>query len=81
MENKFNVRAVSEQFKQYDDLSKLFSGVQGECPVKFNDNQQKTNAVWFDEVDQKIFTFKHSVHNHWQEIEEVISRIWKFKEN
>ena len=28
MENKFNVRAVSEQLKQYDDLLELFSGVQ-----------------------------------------------------
>ena len=26
MENKFNVRAVSEEFKQYDDLLKLFAG-------------------------------------------------------
>lgn len=27
MENKFNVRAVSNDWKQYDDLVKLFSGV------------------------------------------------------
>ena len=30
MENKFNVRAVSEELKQDDDLPKLFPGVQGE---------------------------------------------------
>ena len=30
MESKFNVQAVSEEFKQYSDLFKLFSGVQGE---------------------------------------------------
>ena len=28
----------------------------------------------FDEVDQKIFTFKHSVHKYLRENEEVMSR-------
>ena len=74
MENKFNVRAVSEKFKQYDDFLKLFSGVQGEYHGKLDDDQQKADDFWFDEVDQKIFTFKHSVHNYLQENEEVMSR-------
>ena len=50
MENKFNFRAVSEEFKQYDDLSKLFSGVQGEYHGKPDDDQQKADDFWFDEV-------------------------------
>ena len=74
MENKFNVRAVSEKFKQYDYFLKLFSGVQGEYHGKLDDDQQKADDFWFDEVDQKIFTFKHSVHNYLQENEEVMSR-------
>ena len=74
MENKFNVRAVSEKLKQYDDFLKLFSGVQGEYHGKLDDDQQKADDFWFDEVDQKIFTFKHSVHNYLQENEEVMSR-------
>ena len=74
MENKFSVRAVSEEFKQYDDLLKLFSGVQGEYHGKLHDDQQKADDFWFDEVDQKIFTFKHSVHNYLRENEEVMSR-------
>ena len=74
MENKFNVRAVSEEFKQYDDLLKLFSVIQGEYHGKLDDEQQKSDNFWFDEVDQKIFTFKHSVHNYLQENVEVISR-------
>ena len=74
MENKFNVRAVSEKLKQYDDFLKLFSGVQGEYHGKLDDDQQKADDFWFDEVDQKIFTFKHSVHNYLQENEKVMSR-------
>ena len=64
MENKFSVRAVSEEFKQYDDLLKLFSELQGEYHGKLDDDQQKAVDFWYDEVDQKIFTFKHSVHNY-----------------
>ena len=59
---KFNVRAVSEEFKQYDDSLKLFAGIQDEYHGKLDDDQQKADDFWFDEVDQKIFTFKHSVH-------------------
>ena len=64
MENKFNVRAVSEEFKQYGDLLKLFSGVQGEYHGKLDDDQQKADDFCFDEFDQKIYTLKHSVHNY-----------------
>ena len=53
MENKFNVRTVSEEFKQYDNLLKLFSWVQGEYHRKLDNDQQKANDFWFDEVDQK----------------------------
>ena len=74
MKNKFNAREVSEEFKQYDDLLKLFSRVQGEYHGKFDDYQQKADDFWFDKVDQKIFTFKHSVHNYLRENEEVMSR-------
>ena len=74
MENKFNVRPVSEEFKQYYDLLKLFSGVQCEYHGKLDNDQQKADDFWFDEVDQKIFTFKHSVHNYLRENEEVLSR-------
>ena len=74
MENKFSVRAVSEEFKQYDDLLKLFSGIQGEYHGKLHDDQQKADDFWFDEFDKKIFTFKHSVHNYLRENEEVMSR-------
>ena len=74
MENKFNVRAVSEEFKQYDNLLKLFSGVQVEYHGKLDGDQQKADDFWFDKVDQEIFTFKHSVHNYLRENGEVMSR-------
>ena len=76
MKNMFIIRAVSEELKQYDDLLKLFLEVQGEYNRKLDDDQQKLQEkdFWFDEVDQKIFTFKHSLHNYMRKIEEVMSR-------
>ena len=74
MEKKLNVRAISEEFKQYDDLLKLFLDVHYECHGKLGESQQETDDFWFDEVDQKIFTFKHSVINYLQENEEVTSK-------
>ena len=72
MENKFNVMAVSEEFKQYDDLLNLFSRVKGEYHGKLDDDQQRADDFWFDEVDQKIFPFKHSAHNYLQENEKLM---------
>ena len=43
MEDKFSVRAVSEEFKQYDDLVKPFSEFQGEYQGKLDDGQQKAD--------------------------------------
>ena len=37
-------------------------------------SQQEADDSWFDEVDQKILTVKHSVHNHLLENEKVMSR-------
>ena len=74
MENTFNARAISEELKQYNDLLNLFSRVQGEYHEKLDDNQQKPDDFWFDEIDQKIFTFKHSVINYLQENKDFMSR-------
>ena len=43
MENKFNVRAVYVEFKQYNDLLKLFLEVQGEYHGKLDDEQEKAD--------------------------------------
>ena len=74
MENKFNVKVVSEKLKQYDDLLKLFWGVQGEYHGKPDDYEQKTDDFWFDEIDQNIFTFKHFLDSYLKENDEVTSR-------
>ena len=60
--------------KQYDDLLKLLLGAHGEYQGKRDDDQQKADDFWFDEVDQKFFLFKHSVYNYLRENEEVMSR-------
>ena len=41
IENKFNVRAASEELKRYDDLLKLFLGVQGEIMGSLMMNSRK----------------------------------------
>ena len=43
MEDKFSVRAVSEEFKQYGEFVKLFSEVQGGYHGKLDDGQQKAD--------------------------------------
>ena len=53
MENKFNVRAVSEELRQCSDFLKLSSEVLGEYHGKLDDDQQKADDFYFDEVDQK----------------------------
>ena len=73
-EKIFNVRLVSEELKQYDDLIKLSSGLLGEYHGKLDDNQQRADGFWFDELDLKIFPFRHFVHNYLQENKNVISR-------
>ena len=67
---------MPRQLKQYnyDDLFRLFSEVWGEYHGKFDNDQQKADNIWFHELDQKIFTFKHSVHNYLRENAEVTSR-------
>ena len=40
----------------------LFSGVLGEYHGKLDDDQQRADEFSFDEVHQKMFTLKHSVH-------------------
>ena len=55
-------------------MLKLFSGVQDEYHGKLDYDQQEADDFCFDEVDQKIFTFKHSVLNYFRENEEVMSR-------
>ena len=74
MGNKFNARGVSEDFKQCYDFLKMFSEVHGEYHGKLDDNKQETYDFCFDEVDQKTFTFRHSVYNYLKGNEEFISR-------
>ena len=74
MENKFNASAVSKEFKQYNNLLKLFSGVHSEYHRSLIDGQQKTDDFSFDKGDQKVFAFKHSVYNYLRENEEVMSK-------
>ena len=59
MENKFDVRTVSEELKQYDDLLKLFLEVQGEHHGKLDDDQQKADDFWFDENSEVLEKLNH----------------------
>ena len=59
MENKFDVRTVSEELKQYDDLLKLFLEVQGEHHGKLDYDQQKADDFWFDENSEVLEKLNH----------------------
>ena len=65
-----NMVALSEEIARYDYIFKQLLLVHEEYhslldePDKCNDNE------WFEEVDERVFTFKHNVH-HWLKGAEV----------
>ena len=55
IQSNLNVRTINEEFKQYDDLLKLFLDTHYQCLSKLEDSQQIEDGNWFDEVDQNFF--------------------------
>lgn len=62
-----NVRTVTEEINQYDDLLQLFLDPPQQYNSKIEDSQQKEGDSWFNEVDQNKLKFKLSFHNYIQD--------------
>ena len=74
IDSGFQVRTVTEEFSQYQDLNKLFLDLHKEYHSKLEDTEQAADDLWFDEIDESIFAFKHFVHNYLQENQDTQSR-------
>ena len=59
-----NSVTVEEELAQFDDLFKQLMKVHNKYLSIFtNGNEKKKQNQWFDEVDERVFSFKHKVHN------------------
>ena len=59
-----NSVTVEEELAQFDDLFKQLMKVHNKYLSIFTKgNEKKKQNQWFDEVDERVFSFKHKVHN------------------
>ena len=58
--------AVKEELQQLSDMFKMLVEIHEELE---NIDGQYTDELWFEDIDQKIFSFKHKVHKWLREVE------------
>ena len=58
--------AVKEELQQLNDMFKMLVEIHEELE---NIDDQYTEELWFEDIDQKVFSFKHKVHNWLREVE------------
>ena len=63
IQSRLNLRKVNEEFRQYDDLLKLFLDTHCQHHSRPEYFQQIENGNCSDEVDQYIFILKHLALN------------------
>ena len=58
-----NHRAVKEGLVQYSDLFELLINYHKEyCDLSASDDLEE-QAQWFEDLDEKVFNYKHKIHN------------------
>ena len=58
--------AVKEELEQLNDMFKMLVEIHEELE---NIDDQYTDKLWFEDIDLKLFSFKHKVHNWLREVE------------
>ena len=58
--------AIKEELQQLNDMFKMLVEIHEELE---NIDDQYTEELWFEDIDQKVFSFKHKVHNWLREAE------------
>ena len=57
-----NSVTVEEELAQFDDLFKLLMKVHNKyLSIELNMNEKEKQNNWFDEVDERVFSFKHKL--------------------
>ena len=59
---------VKEELAQLNDISKLIEGISQEM-IELDDDY--TEELWFIDIDEKVFSFKHKIHNWLREGDEI----------
>ena len=59
---------VKEELAQLNDTFKLIEDINQEM-IELDDNY--TEELWFTDIDEKVFSFKHKIHNWLREGDEM----------
>ena len=62
-----NSTAVQEELNQLDDLFKLVEGISER--LKDVDDEVDADDQWFEQLDEKAFSFKHTIHCWLKDVE------------
>ena len=55
-----NSITVKEELAELNDMFKMLVGIHEEFEQI---DKEYTDNIWFDDIDQKMLSFKHKVHN------------------
>ena len=64
-----NDATVKEELQQLNDVFKLIDDINQEM-IELDDNY--TEDMWFSDIDDKVFAFKHRIHNWLKEGEKLV---------
>ena len=56
-----NTSAVAEEMEQFNDMLKVLTGVSDEYQHLFTEDELLADIQWFEEQDERIFSFKHKI--------------------
>ena len=74
-----NATAIREEMDQFNDTIKLFMSTHEEYQILLTDAEQAADSEWYDQFDEKVFSFKHKMVKWLKEAElnneEVKSRM------
>ena len=66
--------AVREELDQYSDLFKLVTNHHQQYRKLLDAENQQHEELWFDDLDQDLFNFKHRIHSWLKESAQKSSR-------
>ena len=56
-----NASAVAEEMEQFNDMLKLLTAVNDEYQHLLTEDELLADSQWFEEQDERIFSFKHKI--------------------
>jgi len=69
MYSSSNIITVKEELSQFDYIFKQLVAVQEEHRILKEERERFVDDIWFEEVDERVFAFKHKVINWIKEVE------------